>query len=467
MRKAPTKYTLTALLLWSCSCCLARDTTVVLDREAFMNILRSYHPVIRQAGLQVQYAAAGVQEARGAFDPRLEAGLDRKTFDGELYYSYFNPQLTIPTWYGIDIRAGAEEIVGNRLSREATMGQTSYLGLQVPANNLLFDSRRATLRQAQSMLQLSEAERSLAINDLVFDALNAYWNWVQEYRLYAIITEAVRVNEARIGFVKTEYEQGTRPAIDTIEAMTQLQDFYLRQNRAWLSFQNAGLELSNYMWLEQNQPYEWSDNILPPEAELVKQPELPTLESLLDESLNQHPKLQALEYKSDILEIEQRLKAQSLLPKLNLKANLLSKGYGLPKDISIPMLENNYKLGVDFSVPLFLRGARGAIQAAKIKVLDNTTEQERVRLQVQNKVKAYYNEVFLLQQQLELYEQNLENNRRLFQGERIRFEAGESTLFLLNTRENKVLEINQALTELRAKWQKSYAGLFWAAGLLQ
>ena len=68
--------------------------------------------------------------------------------------------------------------------------------------------------------------------------------------------------------------------------------------------------------------------------------------------------------------------------------------------------------------------------------------------------------------QIAIYEQALSNYNRLFQGEKIRFEAGESTLFILNARENKVLEARQKLYELKTKWHKSYAGLLWAAGTL-
>lgn len=466
MRRAITKWLLHVLLVTGLDC-QGQDTASTLGREAFLSILRTYHPVLRQADLLVQRAGAGVLQARGAFDPKLEAGLDRKTFDSKLYYSYFNPQLTIPTWYGIDIKAGTEEVIGERVTSEATLGRTSYVGVRIPANNLFFDSRRATLWQAQSLRQASEAERSIIINDLLFDAMSAYWNWVLQYRLYTIVSDAVRINEERLKFVVTEYEQGNRPAIDTTEALTQLQGFYLQQNATWLAFQNAGLELSNYLWRASDQPFDWNSTILPPEDALAELPDIPALEQLVATAADNHPKLLAVRYKGDVLETEQKLKAQYLMPKLSVNANLLSKGYGLPNDVTIPLLENNYKLGVDFSVPLFLRDARGAYQSTRLKRQENTLEQERLSLQVQNKVKAYYNEVMQLRQQLELYQQTLDNNQRMFQGERIRFEVGESTLFVLNARENKVLETVQKLTELRAKWQKSYTGLLWAAGVLK
>lgn len=454
------------MLLFLQYICPAQDTTFTLSKDEFLSIVKTYHPVIKQAGLQVKRAAAEVQAARGAFDPGIDVGLDRKTFDGKLYYSYFNPQLTIPVWYGIDIKAGLEEVTGQRVTSEATLGQTSYIGIKVPANNLLFDKRRAILSQAKSLRQMSEAERLLAINDLLYGALSAYWNWVREYLSYKVISEAVRVNEERLKFVRIEYEQGTRPAIDTIEALAQLQNFYLQQSNAELSFQNAGFELSNYLWMEDNVPMEWTNSILPSETEVYRNNPLPGLEQMLSTARSSHPKLQSLLFKTDVLETERRLKAQYLLPKLSLNANLLNKGYTVPNEFTVPFLENNYKLGIDFSLPLLLREARGKYKSAGIKLQEIALEQDQTALQIENKVKSYYNEVLQLSKQITIYEQALNNYRQLFQGEKTRFEVGESTLFLLNARENKVLEAAQKLNELRTKWHKGYAALLWATGRL-
>ena len=52
-------------------------------------------------------------------------------------------------------------------------------------------------------------------------------------------------------------------------------------------------------------------------------------------------------------------------------------------------------------------------------------------------------------------------------GEDIRFKVGESSLFLLNTRENKVLESMQKLAELKTKFFKSYRAVGWASGQLR
>lgn len=446
--------------------CSAQDSLFRLTKDEFFAIVRAHHPIVKQAQLSVERTDAEIQAARGAFDPYLNTNYDRKSFDGKLYYSYFNPQVTIPTWYGIDLKAGLEEVFGDRSPTELTQGKTSYLGVKVSTNSLLFDSRRATLRQAQSFRRQTEAERSLIVNDLLYDALVAYWNWTQQYLIYKTISETVQLNEERLKFVRIEYEQGARPAIDTTEALSQLQNFYLLENNAALAFQNAGLELSGFLWLEDNVPLRWSDSIVPPTEEIINMAEVPALLPIIESATINHPKLNSITSKLEILEIEKRLKSQYLIPKVSVNANVLSDGYRLPSEISTPFLENNYKFGVDMTLPLFLREARGQLRSAKIKIRETTLEQDWVALQIENKIRAYYNNVLQIKKQIELSEQVLTNNQRLFQGERLKFEAGESTLFLLNTRENKVLESTQKLFELRAKWQKSYSGLLWAAGTL-
>ena len=54
----------------------------------------------------------------------------------------------------------------------------------------------------------------------------------------------------------------------------------------------------------------------------------------------------------------------------------------------------------------------------------------------------------------------------LQKGEETRFVNGESTLFLLNAREQKTIESEQKLVELKAKVQKAAVNVKWAAGVL-
>lgn len=92
---------------------------------------------------------------------------------------------------------------------------------------------------------------------------------------------------------------------------------------------------------------------------------------------------------------------------------------------------------------------------------------QQKQLELTNKVRQYFNQLSILQNQIQVQERAYENYRLLQRGEETRFFNGESSLFLINSRENKALEALQKLTELKAKYFKAYNGLFWAAGSLR
>ena len=58
-------------------------------------------------------------------------------------------------------------------------------------------------------------------------------------------------------------------------------------------------------------------------------------------------------------------------------------------------------------------------------------------------------------------EQNLNNYEKLLKAEEIRFENGESSIFLINSRENKKIDAQEKLINLKAKVIKSYNKLKW------
>ena len=162
---------------------------------------------------------------------------------------------------------------------------------------------------------------------------------------------------------------------------------------------------------------------------------------------------------------EKKLKFQSLLPYFNVKANLLNSGYNAVKNVSIPFIENNYKFGVDFKIPLRLSEGRGDYQKAKLKIKETNYLLNNKRWEVENKIRSYFNETKVLQQQITIMQSAYTAYQTLLRAENIRYQNGESSLFLINTRENKVLETAQKIVELQVKWLKAKYAAQWAAGL--
>lgn len=447
-----------------------QDSLKKLSIQQVMDIVRQYHPIAKQADIFIEKAKADVTIARGLFDPQLQNESAQKTFDGTDYYYYNRPALNIPTWFGAEVSAGLEYLSGSRTDPVETRGETSYFGISVPlAKNLLMDKRRAALQTAKIFRTASAVEKRNILNNLLLDATKSYWNWTQQYQVYKILSDAVTVNEQRVELVKSAYRLGDRPAIDTTEAIAQLQNFELLKTQAWLDFQNTGLELSVYLWTAEDNPYQLPADIVPADDLQNLQTDiiaLPDLKSLLEAARRQHPELLLYDFKLEALQVERKLKFQELLPAVNFRYNQLGKGYDILKTATGPLFENNFQYGLSLGIPLRLSQGRGEFKKAKLKIRETQLQQNQKLLQVENKVKSYYNELAALKNQVSLQEKAYYNYLTLQRGEEIRFRTGESSLFLINARENKTLEALQKLQELKAKYFKSEATLQWAAGLL-
>ncbi len=443
-----------------------RDTTRFLTQEQLVSLVVQYHPVVRSAALDVEGAKANLLRARGVFDPQLAAGYTEKVLDGKQYYRYFTPQVSVPAWYGLDFKVGVDDAAGQYLNPETTPGPVSYAGVKLAANSLLFDQRRAALQSARFLIQQSEADRILAANQVIYDALSAYWNWWQSYQVLGLYQEARDVAVERFAFVKSEYEEGVRAAIDTTEALAQLQGIEAQTLVAQNDVQKNGLLLSTYLWLPGNRPFLWTGDVIPPPLpRLTPLGDVPPAESFLG-TLEDHPKLQSVAAKIGGLRLDQRLKTQYLLPKVSVYGNALNKGWNPVPETNRRYFENNYKVGFDVSIPLFLREARGGLRMARIKTEQAVLGQDLTRVELAAKIRSSYNEVVNLNAQLRIWEASLEAQQRLTAGEIIRFEVGESTLFVVNSRQSKLLETAQKLQEARAKLGKAEAALYNAAALL-
>ncbi|CAN5658521.1 TolC family protein [soil metagenome] len=455
-----------------CACCMLCDgfaqQTTLFSVDAFIEQVRLNHPVAKQSNILVEKAAAALLSSRGGFDPVLTLDASRKTFDGKNYYFYTNPELKIPTWIGVDVKAGLESNGGQYLNPEVTAGNTSYLGLEVPlAKGLLMDKRRAALQQAKIFRDQSEQERLQTVNDLLFDAYISYWQWAGSYSLYALYNKFFTVATDRFRLVKIAFVNGDRSAMDTLEAYTQLQMFELLQTDAVMKLNDASFDLSNYLWQANDSAYILPEGYVPDTIRFAENLEQQTMEVLLNTAATQNPALRSYNYKLDALNVERKLKFQSLLPVLNAKANLLNKDYNVFKGVNALFFENNYKWGIDFKLPLFLRDGSGEYRQAKLKIEETNYALSAKRWEVENKIRSYYNQFTQLQTQLQTMQNTFNNYNTLLRQEDLRFRNGESSLFLVNSRENKLIEAAQKLVELRVKYQKAYYAVQWAGGLLR
>jgi len=157
----------------------------IVRPEAFLMKVLEQHPLAKQANLIPEFAETYVLKARGGFDPKISYDLNQKYYGDKLYYSLSDAQLKVPTWYGLSLKTGLEQNRGQYLDPQGATPQNGlwYGGIEANLGNGLFiDERRAELRKAAIFQQSSSLEKRLALNELLFEAGYAYWDWCHAAR---------------------------------------------------------------------------------------------------------------------------------------------------------------------------------------------------------------------------------------------------------------------------------------------
>jgi outer membrane protein TolC len=456
------------ILVYACFAGVAFGQNKTLNIENTLDIVRKYHPVIKQSFLQNEISKNDLLATKSVFDPSFQMNTEEKTFDNKLYYRFNNTELKIPLWYGIDIKAGTENNIGERIDPSLTINNSAFVGVSLePFRGIMVDKRNSIVKQAKNFVELTKNEQLLVVNDLLLETTSAYWNWVNAYYINTILIRSVQNNKERYEVVKKSFFAGDRAAIDTTEALTQLQTFEIMQNQAALDLQKARLELSNYFWTANGMPYELEEEILPLsnfELNKINNIELGRLEELVDQAIQTHPKIKMTNNKSTILDIEKRLKTIELFPSLKLNYNALENN--LSRISSNLNTSNNTKYGVTLTMPLFQRQARGELAKTKNKIDELDWNIKYITLEIENKVRGSFAEFYALKQQVKTNEGILTANKLLFDTENIKFQIGESSLFLINNRELKFIETEQKQIALIAKFYLSIYKNLWAMGSL-
>ncbi|HLP94496.1 MAG TPA: TolC family protein [Saprospiraceae bacterium] len=442
-----------------------------LDYTAFRQQVLQFHPLIRQADLQQEQARAALLRARGGFDPKIFAEQSGKTFNGKTYFQYTEAGLKYPTWAGLELKGSYNLASGNFINSESALPEAgqALFGLNwTLGQGLLFDERRASLEMANIGLNMGAAERLAARNELMYEAAKAYWTWTYAQNAVNIVTDALKQAKVRHEALRQSFFQGERSAVDTLETFIQVQTREVDLQFALNDAQNAALGLGVFWWTE-NGNQALPAGLAAPELWTQTGSQLQPTQDLLRSALASHPELQIYRAKLQQLTVERKLKREKLKPILDVNYNLLGNGWSFFPTATAEgpaVLANDVKWGVQFSYPILNRKARGDWQVTRIKIAQTDLEIQQKQQSITAKVQQYGNDLENLRAQTDLFRNMAANYRTLLDAENVRFSIGESSVFLVNTREQRWLDAQLKYLKLLSEWKKAEAGLQWSAGVL-
>ncbi len=434
----------------------------ILSFADYLSLVKQNHPYLNAVGLITKQANAELVISKANFDPYLSYQAGNKQFI-ENYYQYANAEIKLPLWWGMDLQGGINYNTGPRLDNSETLGQTAYVGIQMPLlKNLIYDKRRAAVQQAKIAQKQSVAEQTLETNAFLYDAILSYYRWAISLELYNNAEQVLSNNQNRLLLVKNAARFGDRPAIDTVEQITQLQTFELQKQNFLMDYTNARFFMSAYLL----------DTSKLTQPEIVKSTKTnfnagDSLLGKIETLLINHPSIQQSQNKLTILKIDKKVKFQNLLPTLDVGFNILSKE--TPQNISFQedYIRSNNRYTIKAGIPLRLSEGRGSYKLAQLKVQEQNNLLDFKILELRSKLNMSVNEMLNYRNQLQTLENMVSNYQKLLSAEEQKFKLGESSLFLINSREIKLFEAMQKYAETKFKSIKAYYSFLKTAALLK
>ncbi|NVK04153.1 MAG: TolC family protein [Flavobacteriia bacterium] len=424
----------------------AQDTLSIDTVLAWVN---DHHPVVRSLAYRMNRAEANEMAARGAFDPSVMFDFAEKQFDEQNYYSYGEAGVKLPTWLGIDVYAARAFADGVYLNPRQNLPAEGLwrMGVDVPiGGDLIWDERRAMLRDAQLVIQRTEAEQRLAYSDVIYETKLRYLEWAQKEAELSIYREVAQLAEERFLLVRRAFQSGERRAMDTVESRIQWYNRLLLVQEAKTAANQSRAKLSAMLWVDDNVPLEIPDSfhpdlneldfIIPPDSteifnQLATQPTVASLTVEVDRALNQR-----------------RYSRMQLWPDVSVQYNIL-RGVGEGEQWNIP---SQYQWGVELNIPLFLRNARGKAEVADMYYREAEMKRIDAVQKAEAEMRSLQTATYNLAQQWAQSEEVYVMSESLLQAERRRFILGESSVFLVNSRENAMVQAAQKWIKIRTEY---------------
>jgi outer membrane protein TolC len=438
-----------------------------LTYENFIEIVRLHHPIANQAELQPRMGDAVLLSNRGNFDPIIYRQTDEKYFNNIRYFGIMQSGIKIPTILGIEFYGGLDQSGGAYLNPDKTLPQSglAFAGVSLPiGEGLIMNKRRADLEKAKLFLKAAHFEKQLMLNELIYDAAEAYWDWFVAFNVKEIYKNALILAINRKEFVKKSALLGDMPYIDTTEATIQVQNLQFNLLQSEIEYYNASALLSTFLWLDGNTPLLLDSSNIPnyftnEKSNSTDSNILNAMESLLIA----HPKMEQVRLRIKELQVEKRYRQNLMLPTLNLKYNAINEPVG--NNPFTNYSSNNFTWGIQFAMPILVRKERGDLRQTNLHIQQMELDSGLFMQQLRFHALANLNNWKNTNEQSILYRQTVSEHFTLLLGERRKFEEGESSVFMVNTREINYINAQINLVNVIGKNRKAVASSLYSLGI--
>lgn len=430
------------------------ETTGALPFHVVLKWVLTHHPVLKQANNYLPIAKADLLATRGAFDPSFSIYRSQKGTEGSYkFYQNQNLDVYIPNYYGGGITI-INPFSRNSVSETGNLSLTAELPL---LKGLITDYRRTALGKAHIGVEMSLAQRDQWINDLVLDIFTEYAQWLVAHESAKQIEGVLRLATERQKGLRKLFASGAGTSVDTMETFVQWQQYKVKYDLAIWKKEKQRLMVSMYLWDGNGNPIEPLPTVYPSNDGLA------WIDSMVIEAKNYtdmgganpvlQPSLRLSQLKVESQRLEFNLAKNMMLPSLNLQY-----GYSQPsRDWRYtPATATQFSgFGLGFQSSLFFKQQRGQYRSLQLSLANAELEVSNKQRNYQVKSGALYQEFNVQRSQYDQWLSVSKNQRKLYEMESKRLEAGDVNFFILNSREMRLLDLNLMALDYQLQYQLS------------
>jgi len=373
--------------------------------------------------------------------------------------------------------------------------------------NRAIDPYRAELKIRRKRLDLSETDFALRNIDVVTRVEQAYWGLVAARQAVDVLSDSVEWARQQLAMTRRMVAAGTQAQIEVSAAEAELE----RRLDTYYAGIGAVTEAENGIKLLLTSSREnslWGDEILPVDVETLEPPEAGDLREAVGAALKHRPEMRTIATQREVAAIQTKLGADQLKPQLNLVAGYANTGLagtvtaGDPlselfgamtnqiNELSVPaglppiafsfgalppslaggygksfsnLLSGSYPtVQVGLTLDLTPRNRAAHANLAQSAILERRLklEQTRLELGIEAQVRNAMQALATARQRIAAAEASARAAKEKLDSETRMYQSGESTNFLVLTRQNEYadsrrrdvvarLDANKAISQLR------------------
>lgn len=417
--------------------------TVVLD-DVLANIEKTF-PMILMAAREIRKAEMEILSAEGAFDLSLRGSYNNTTGYYNTHRAEANVVKPTPFW-GTSFFAGYRFSHGDfpdyYTPRRTTPGGEIRFGGRIPLwRDRSIDSDRLELLQNQLNRNIASNVLDEQKLGVYRDAAASYWNWVAAGKRKRIVQDLLKIAEQRKEQLSRRVKLGDIPAIEEQENDRAILARKEQVAAAERLLQKAALYLSLY--------YRNPDGsmILPLNEQLPAEfpPETPIAPATFEEdkkfALENRPELKKIENEIEIEKNALRFFENQRGPQLDIVVAGSRSVQEPPQGGPLRRDPWEAEFGLVFNIPLQTRRQDGKIGSTeqKIEILKQryAFQKDKILVEANDAYIALENAL----KRLMIIREELAVAEKLARAEKVRFDLGDSTLLIVNIREQAAAEV--------------------------